>query len=248
MHDIVKFCVYFLLLLCCSKGSSSVEVTPDTVSVCPGELITFKCTTSVTLLRWTVTLTDKTRAPVELLLSPSTMEVVSEIPTHGLVFHAEWTSLSPPCSTFMTNASLALHNAQVKCTAAMTSDTSIIIMRGRYLKYCHIIMDVGLLDADIPAIQWLNVTNMNFNEDSATLTIEWNGRDHARDNTQYFIVITPPLSILNGSVSNFTTNTSSHSFTIPYNSQHTITVTATNCLGNTSTVNKTFNFSEFIHN
>ena len=137
MHNInMNSCVSFIILFIssCSKESiSAVEVTPDTVSVCPGEPVTFKCTTSTTLLWWSVILNNVTLPPFELpLLTQSIMESVNEVPVANLVFRAEWTSLSPPCSTFITNASLALHNAQVKCSSAGSSDTSTIVMRGTY--------------------------------------------------------------------------------------------------------------------
>ena len=129
--------MYHLMLLVAigyiKESISAVEVTPDTVSVCPGEPVTFKCTTSTTLLQWSVILNNITLPPFELpLLTQSIMESVNEGAVTNLVFRAEWISLSPPCSTFIANASLALHNAQVKCSSAGSSDTSTIIMRGTY--------------------------------------------------------------------------------------------------------------------
>ena len=100
--------------------------------------------------------------------------------------------------------------------------------------------------ADMPAIQWLNITKMSFSEDSATVVVEWSGGDQNQDKMIFIVVIsiTPPLNI---SLSNFTTNTLSYQTTIPYNCQHTITVSATNCIGNTSTLNKTFNFGKSMY-
>ena len=95
--------------------------------------------------------------------------------------------------------------------------------------------------ADMPAVQWLNITKMSLNEDSATVVVKWSGGDQNQDKMIFIVVITPPLNI---SLSNFTTNTLSYQTTIPYNCQHTITVSATNCIGNTSTLNKTFHFSK----
>ena len=71
---------------------------------------------------------------------------------------------------------------------------------------------------------------------------EWTDGD---DNGEFIVVVSPPI---NGSVSTFTINKSSYHLTIPYNSQHTIIVTASNCAGNNSTVNKTFNFSKYMYN
>ena len=99
---------------------------------------------------------------------------------------------------------------------------------------------------DMPAVQWLNITKMSFNKDSATVVVEWSARggDQNQDKIIFIVVITPPLNI---SLSNFTTNTLSYQTTIPYNCQHTITVSATNCIGNTSTLNKTFNFGKSMY-
>ena len=94
---------------------------------------------------------------------------------------------------------------------------------------------------DTPAIRWLNTTSVSFSEDSVTTIVEWNGGDKFHDSTEFSVTVTPPM---NGSVSTFTINTSSYQLTIPYNSQHTVTVTATNCVGNNSTLNETFNFSK----
>ena len=226
-------------------------MTPSSLSVCPGEHITINCTTSVssTFLRWTVILDFAETLRVELDLPYLTQtRNEAELQDHdtGLLFHAVW-SFYPFSSTFTTTASLALHNAEVTCresaAASTASDTMTITMRGTYNDEREdLIIHMHCIHCtDIPAVRWLNATSLSFDKDHVTLVVKWNDGDQLQDNGDFIVVISPPI---NGSVSTFTTNKSSYHLTISYNSQHTIIVTASNCVGNNSTVNKTFNFSK----
>ena len=87
-------------------------------------------------------------------------------------------------------------------------------------------------------MQWLNVTSKTFGVDNVTVVLEWNDNQFG----YYFVLITPPIS---GLLSTFSSNESSYHVTIPYNSQHTITVAASNCVGSNSTINKTLKFGEY---
>ena len=123
----------FLVAISYLKGTrSSVELTPVTASVCPGERVTLKCivTTSSAILQWNLRMDNNSIPPLELLLSPANNKSENRIPSTNLVLHAELISLSPPCSTFTTNATLALHNAQVSCTSGDSHATSTITLRG----------------------------------------------------------------------------------------------------------------------
>lgn len=103
------------------------------------------------------------------------------------------------------------------------------------------------MHTDTPAITRLGVTNVNYSENSSTVDVEWSSKNQTlKDSMDFRVEITPPPVTANSSMSIFSTCTSSRSYslTIPYNSQHTITVSATNCVGNTSTFKTTFNFGK----
>ena len=113
-----------------TSESATMQLTPSSVNVCPGELVAVKCTISdaeLTYTRWTISLKSTLHEEWILTLS-DIMNISQAIDYTSLTnFRAEWTSFSPLCSTFMTNATAALVGAIVKCSHTSSVTKSLTI-------------------------------------------------------------------------------------------------------------------------
>ena len=122
----MSFLLFTLLTLSHLESSqSAVQLTPSSsLTVCPGEKIAIKCTPSpnVTALRWMIIIEER---KIELLLTSARREFSQSDVTTGIRFDAEWRSST--YSTLMTNATLALHDAQVTCLDMESSTGSLTI-------------------------------------------------------------------------------------------------------------------------
>ena len=121
-----------------TSESATVQLTPGSVNVCQGELVAVKCNISDAELiytRWTISLESTLYEEVVMTLS----EIVNISQRFAYTpltnFRAEWTSFSPLCSTFMTNATAVLDEATVKCSYLSVTKSLTITIRGINLLY-----------------------------------------------------------------------------------------------------------------
>ena len=90
-----------------SSESATIQLTPSSVNVCPGELVTVKCTlpeADMNYTRWTISPESSVNEQVQLILDEINNISQHFVYTYQTKIRVEWTSFSPLCSTFMTNA------------------------------------------------------------------------------------------------------------------------------------------------
>ena len=139
-------CLIYKVYLSTSE-SVTVQLTPSSVNVCPGELVTVKCTlpeADTSYTRWTVLPKSSLYEQVDLILNEINNISQRFVYSYETNFRVEWTSFSPLCSTFMTNATASLDGVIVKCsyTPSITKASTITVRGNRnfyHYFYCFCI-------------------------------------------------------------------------------------------------------------
>ena len=219
------------------SGHAALTVSP-TSSVCPGFVVNFTCTTSSPYMRWTANIGTYSIQQVTFIAGSSSSSEYRILGTNHL-FIATIISHTPELTSNLTVIAVAeLNGLAVHCNSDSTgNEDAFLHITGNYhnnidgsqitIRHANN-CDVTLLHTEPPTFPSnLHVASIQKRAYYADVILEWNS-PLMNNTTEYIVTV---LFGSHGWKTNLDYSRTSVTLRIPYNTIHTISVTATNCAG-----------------